>query len=55
VCVPRQALGDLIAEAPARTRELPFTLVLPGLVFDAAFNVHIDAFRRDGVTLRARS
>jgi hypothetical protein len=49
-----QAVANIIAEAPAHTRELLFTLVLPTLVVDAAFNVHIEEFRRDGVTLRAR-
>ncbi|HTE47645.1 MAG TPA: sodium:proton antiporter [Gemmatimonadaceae bacterium] len=36
---------------PALTRELLFTLILPGLIFDAAFNLHIEEFRRDAVTL----
>lgn len=46
------ALGatSLIAP-PALTRELLFTLILPGLLFEAALNLHIEEFRRDAVTL----
>jgi CPA1 family monovalent cation:H+ antiporter len=40
-----------IIEAPALTRDLVFTLILPGLLFDAAYNLHIEEMRRDGVTL----
>jgi CPA1 family monovalent cation:H+ antiporter len=46
------ALGAThIIATPPLTRELLFTLILPGLLFDAAFNLHIKEFRRDAVTL----
>lgn len=38
-------------EAPPLTRELLFALILPGLLFDAALNLHIEEFKRDAVTL----
>ena len=39
--------------APKLTRELMFGLVLPALVFEAAFDLQIDEVRHDGVTLAA--
>jgi CPA1 family monovalent cation:H+ antiporter len=46
------ALGSTHAiPAPPLTRELMFTLVLPGLLFEAAFDLEIEEMRRDGLTL----
>jgi CPA1 family monovalent cation:H+ antiporter len=39
--------------APALTRELMFGLVLPALVFEAAFDLELEEVRHDGVTLAA--
>jgi len=39
--------------APPLTRELMFGLVLPALVFEAAFDLEIEEVRHDGVTLAA--
>ena len=40
-----------VIDAPPLTRELLFALILPGLLFDAALNLHIEEFKRDAVTL----
>jgi Na+:H+ antiporter len=46
------ALGATHAfAAPALTRQLMFELVLPALVFEAAFDLDIEEVRHDGVTL----
>jgi CPA1 family monovalent cation:H+ antiporter len=46
------ALGATHAiSAPPLTRELMFTLVLPGLLFEAAFDLELEEMRRDGLTL----
>ena len=37
--------------APTLTRELMFGLVLPALIFEAAFDLEMDEVRHDGVTL----
>jgi CPA1 family monovalent cation:H+ antiporter len=38
-------LGALdIVEAPHLTKELLFAVILPGLVFEAAFNLHVEEF-----------
>ncbi len=39
--------------APTLTRELMFGLVLPALIFEAAFDLEMDEVRHDGVTLAA--
>ncbi len=41
--------------APTLTREVMFGLVLPALVFEAAFDLEIEEVRHDGVTLAALS
>lgn len=47
-------LGAIHAiQSPPLTRELMFVLVLPALLFDAAFDLNIEELRRDGVTLSA--
>jgi monovalent cation:H+ antiporter, CPA1 family len=48
------ALGAThVFTAPTLTRELMFGLVLPALVFEAAFDLEIEEMRHDGVTLAA--
>ncbi len=39
--------------APPLTRDLMFGLVLPALIFDAAFDLEIEEVRHDGITLAA--
>lgn len=40
-------------EPPRLTRELLFSIVLPGLLFEAAFNMDVDMFLRNKVTITA--
>src|SRR5215470_11408700 len=48
------ALGASHAlEAPALTHDVMFGLVLPALVFEAAFDLEIEEVRQDGITLGA--
>jgi len=48
------ALGAThVLDAPPLTKELLFTLFLPGLLFEAAFHLEVHEFRRDAVTLAA--
>jgi monovalent cation:H+ antiporter, CPA1 family len=50
------ALGATHAfSAPPLTRDLMFGLVLPALVFEAAFDLEIEEVRHDGLTLAALS
>ena len=49
------AIGALhVVDAPKLTKELLFTVFLPGLLFEAAFHIEPAAFRRMWVALSRR-